>query len=1699
MPSDRGFRSLLLEIEDELSDSERKRFVFLLSNDIPRKIRDGPLVDVFTVLIDRGHISETDCSYLLNIFEDMKLLAVAYKIAQFQSQNSTAPLTQPILENFQRIENISLPEDNNSLALEVINDFFNNTDSMLLIPDSESNSPTDTPILNEPSPEIISLSVENIDLNTFERETWSDEFLQKINVSNIRPYEYQRELVQSAIQARNTIICLRTGGKKTFVAGLLLKYYLIKNKTSKNEKKFLAFFIVPHRAMLKQQMHKLKQIGNLRVAVCDETNEAIQYVHTSDVIVCTPRKLLYCLRFRTIFLTNIDVLCFDECDDNVIRNQYIEIMQYLLCKNIDQIPSVESSPIIIGLTAIGVRHMNSSQIIQNLANLCATFNCLTITTVSKKENEEELERCVTRISEDEIICVEKQKEYEALKLSIEKDLKDLILQLFINKNTNPLQIFPEKDMNTNGYEQNLILIKESEQKKQHFPAVLLLDYSLVIYRHLQALMILTPQMVLSDLKDQFETIYKSREHPTQIDTSIYDKCHSVFKKKLAEIQESEQILKSPKLEKLVELLKSHAEKPNSRVLILVERTFYTKKICDFLQNHSDLKNIIKPCCLVGHTGSIARQVNRNQSTTLEGFQTGVYNVMIATDVIQAGLNIPQCSLVVRYDFVPDNLGTVQARIRARAVDCRYCLITTKDSANYNKEKDSRQYERDLSEVLETWKGISLDEFQHRVQKVQESLVSEWNNNLQRIAMLQKSSTKTTELTGDVLCGACDFVLGPLSQLRRHGDAYFLNNRDFYNCVEEKLFAKPEVYTKSTTTGKAHCGSKKCRVKLGNIQILRDYPELSPVYPLKCEAIKIKYIEKTSGKEEIIMKKKWSKMPFNIPHLIEESSPHDDDNTDIFYDAYIPRVLQEETSIGSALDVLQKLFDSLKISSKNVAYLVRALEAIQRHDCAQRLLDYDKLVPKEIRQFTPLEEEQNSIRTIVTSRLPTEEEVLQDLEDVDTICLPAEAKSTPSIRFAPPEPDPMDFASIDLRPFEDSSYEWTTDYSQTLGLNEHPRNYQIEIIRDAIRHKQTIVCLRTGSGKTFIASVLIKYYFIKKQKEQPNSTFLALFFVPRKAIRLQQAKAVSEIGNLRVQLCDDDQTIDQLMQTNHVIVATPQKFVNCLNKETMRLSQLDMIIFDECHNTSGGNPYCEIMKYYLCPLRKQNTSERPLIIGLTATVSAKDAVEKKETIEKNLVTICSKLACRTISTVCDQKNIDEINAKISRPSNDQFEFVKEVIYNSYFEEYSKMFKDLIEQIKQHLDGRELLDEQEIGSSSFIGQLILLKRTFETKDDINNIIICDYLLLLTKKYSALKDLPFDMVIKHVMLKIDEYHQGYQRPVPMDNILYERCGTELNMILEKYAEHAATNPKLDCLVELLKRHASQSTKGLILVKTTFYAKTIYDYLSNHPELINFVKPAWIVGQNSADHALTIHDQETKLKEFCGVERNEGLNIPTCSYVIRYEFVSDEIGTIQSRGRARAKNSSYYLITEHDSINHHREKNNKIREDNMEAAIAAWPNLNKDQFHHDVESHTKTLIKGWEDALRSEEQQRNILRSVGKKEGSIHCRRCGRLLGQLAWLKKRNTTYFINNPEFFTTNDCRLDKTFTSFQENLVMGDVKCTCGNSLGGCLKFMDRSELGPLCALKCKQIKFKINDQPAMIEFGQWSKNDRFDVEELQEI
>lgn len=64
-----------------------------------------------------------------------------------------------------------------------------------------------------------------------------------------------------------------------------------------------------------------------------------------------------------------------------------------------------------------------------------------------------------------------------------------------------------------------------------------------------------------------------------------------------------------------------------------------------------------------------------QKKNIEKFRTGESNLLIATDIAQEGLDIPECSYVIRYEFVSNEIGTVQSRGRARAHKAKCFLIT----------------------------------------------------------------------------------------------------------------------------------------------------------------------------------------------------------------------------------------------------------------------------------------------------------------------------------------------------------------------------------------------------------------------------------------------------------------------------------------------------------------------------------------------------------------------------------------------------------------------------------------------------------------------------------------------------------------------------------------------------------------------------------------------------------------------------------------------------------------------------------------------------------------------------------------------------------------------------------------------------------------------------------------------------------------
>ena len=72
-------------------------------------------------------------------------------------------------------------------------------------------------------------------------------------------------------------------------------------------------------------------------------------------------------------------------------------------------------------------------------------------------------------------------------------------------------------------------------------------------------------------------------------------------------------------------------------------------------------SVTRPTRLVGHEEMTDKQVDES----LDKFRSGECNLLVATDIAQEGIDIKECNFVIRYSFVSNAIGTIQAIGRAR--------------------------------------------------------------------------------------------------------------------------------------------------------------------------------------------------------------------------------------------------------------------------------------------------------------------------------------------------------------------------------------------------------------------------------------------------------------------------------------------------------------------------------------------------------------------------------------------------------------------------------------------------------------------------------------------------------------------------------------------------------------------------------------------------------------------------------------------------------------------------------------------------------------------------------------------------------------------------------------------------------------------------------------------------------------------------
>ncbi|WP_250673935.1 DEAD/DEAH box helicase [Paraclostridium ghonii] len=248
--------------------------------------------------------------------------------------------------------------------------------------------------------------------------------------------------------------------------------------------------------------------------------------------------------------------------------------------------------------------------------------------------------------------------------------------------------------------------------------------------------------------------------------------------------------------------------------------------------------------------------------------------------------------------------------------------------------------------------------------------------------------------------------------------------------------------------------------------------------------------------------------------------------------------------------------------------------------------------------------------------------------------------------------------------------------------ESPSKVQEKVIPRLLNKENIVVKSRTGSGKT--ASFGIP---ICENINIDDNKLQALVVVPTRELALQVKDEISNIGRLKKIRCSaifgkqpiKDQ-IFELKQRVHIVIATPGRIIDHINRGTIDLNNLKYFIIDEADKMLNKG-FVDDMEFMFNNIPKSTT------IGLFSA-----------TIDKEINHICEKYIKKY-----DQINIDENDVcknkikenLIYSNEGDKYENLKKIIYSltpqttiiflntkdRVVELYKKMKKDkfLVEQL------------------------------------------------------------------------------------------------------------------------------------------------------------------------------------------------------------------------------------------------------------------------------------------------------------------------------------------------------------------------------------------------------------------------------------
>ncbi|KAI0458634.1 hypothetical protein F5B21DRAFT_528373 [Xylaria acuta] len=474
----------------------------------------------------------------------------------------------------------------------------------------------------------------------------------------------------------------------------------------------------------------------------------------------------------------------------------------------------------------------------------------------------------------------------------------------------------------------------------------------------------------------------------------------------------------------------------------------------------------------------------------------------------------------------------------------------------------------------------------------------------------------------------------------------------------------------------------------------------------------------------------------------------------------------------------------------------------------------------------------------------------------------------------------------------------------------PREYQTELFERA-KEKNIIAVLDTGTGKTLIAALLLRHVVEQEldDRRAGQEHRLAFFLVDKVALVHQQYRVLE--ANLDFPIDSftgasggfiyTQEFWNQTRDEKTVIVCTAEVLNQCLRHSFIRMEHVNLLIFDEAHHAKQNHPYARIVKDFYATLENSN-HKRARILGMTAS-----PVDAKTNVHVAAAQLEGLLHCE-IATVDDPTVFSR--AAISKPTEGVIE------YQSMDIPFETVLCQRLRQIagrnpafsRMFTYSKECTTELGRWAADRVWKLWLTKEEAEKIE--------------AKTERDLERGPKRTESVHILDAeqdaIEAVREAYQ-------LTKDHIPTELEF------DRFHLSHKLIKMIEHLKEQFDPEIDKCVVFAEQRLTVALLADLFQQPSLkLRGYKAGKLMGSagsSSGDLGMTLAEQKLSIKRFRNGELNclfatsageEGIDIPDCNIVIRFDLYKTVIQYIQSRGRARRVNSKFYQMVEVGNYGH-------------------------------------------------------------------------------------------------------------------------------------------------------------------------------------